>query len=43
MIVNTIPCSCGEHITWECECSAVTYGPALSEGCSLLDGPARMR
>jgi len=43
MIVNTIPCSCGEHITWECECSAITYGPALAEGCSLLDGPARVR
>ena len=43
MIVYNIPCSCGEHITWECECSAVTYGPALAEGCSLLDGPARLR
>jgi hypothetical protein len=21
----------------------VTYGPALAEGCSLLDGPARVR
>jgi hypothetical protein len=43
MIVYNIPCSCGEHITWECECSAITYGPALAEGCSLLDGPARVR
>ena len=43
MIVYTIPCSCGEHITWECECSAITYGPALAEGCSLLDGPAQVR
>jgi hypothetical protein len=43
MIVDTIPCSCGEHITWECECSAITYGPALAEGCSLLDGPAQIR
>jgi hypothetical protein len=43
MIVYNIPCSCGEHITWECECSAVTYGPALTEGCSLLERPARVR
>ena len=41
MIVYAIACSCGEHLTWECECSAITYGPALAEGCSLLDGPAR--
>ena len=43
MIVGTLPCSCGWHTTWECECSAVTYGPALADGCSLLDGPARVR
>jgi hypothetical protein len=43
MIVYTIPCSCGEHITWECECSAITYGPALAVGCSLYDRPARVR
>jgi hypothetical protein len=42
-IVGTIACSCGRHLTWRCECSAVTYGPALGEGCSLLNGPARMR
>ena len=42
-IVGTIPCSCGRHLTWRCECGAVTYGPALSESCSLLDGPARVR
>ena len=30
-------------LTWRCECSAVTYGLALAEGCSLLDGPARVR
>jgi hypothetical protein len=43
MLVNTIPCSCGAHIAWECECSAVTYGPALAEGCSLLDRRAKVR
>lgn len=43
MIVYTIPCSCGEHITWECECSAITYGPALAAGCSLYDRPAQVR
>jgi hypothetical protein len=31
------------HLTWRCECGAVTYGPALAEGCGLLDGPARVR
>jgi hypothetical protein len=43
MIVYNIPCSCGDHITWECECSAVTYGPALTEGCSLRERPGRVR
>lgn len=43
MIVYTTPCSCGDHITWECECSAITYGPALATGCSLLDEPAGSR
>jgi hypothetical protein len=42
-IIGAIPCSCGRHLTWACECGAVTYGPALAEGCSLLDGPARVR
>jgi hypothetical protein len=42
-IVGTIACSCGRHLTWRCECGAVTYGPALTEQCSLLDGPARVR
>jgi hypothetical protein len=37
MLVGSIACSCGRHLTWRCECGAVTYGPALSEGCSLLD------
>jgi hypothetical protein len=26
-----------------CKCGAVTYGPELAEGCSLLNGPARVR
>jgi hypothetical protein len=30
-------------LTWRCKCRAVTYGPALAEGCSLLNGPARGR
>jgi len=38
--VGSIACSCARHLTWRCECGAVTYGPALAEGCSLLDGPA---
>jgi len=40
MLVGSIACSCGRHLTWRCECDAVTYGPALGDGCSLLDGPA---
>lgn len=42
MLVGSIACSCGRHITWRCDCGAV-YGPALADGCSLLDGPARVR
>jgi len=38
MLVGSIACSCGRHLTWGCECGAVTYGPVLPEGCSLLDG-----
>jgi hypothetical protein len=28
---------CGRHMTWRCECGAITYGPALVEGavCSM--------
>jgi hypothetical protein len=26
-LVLDIPCPCGRHMTWECECGAVTYGP----------------
>jgi hypothetical protein len=43
MLVGSIACSCGRHLTWSCECGAVSYGPALTSGCSLLDGPARER
>jgi hypothetical protein len=43
ILVASIACSCGRHLTWRCECNAVTYGLALAEGCSLLDGPARVR
>jgi hypothetical protein len=43
MLVGTIACSCGRHITWECECGEVTYGLALTPSCSVLDGPARIR
>jgi hypothetical protein len=38
MIVGSLPCSCGRHTTWECECSDVTYEPALMESCSLSNG-----
>lgn len=36
MIVATIPCSCGTHICWECECGAAVYGPTLIESCSVV-------
>jgi hypothetical protein len=38
MIVATIPCSCGAHISWECECGTATYEPELIESCSLVTG-----
>lgn len=42
--VGHAPCSCGGHTTWCCStCDAVTYGPALSGGCTVLIGPAAVR
>jgi hypothetical protein len=38
MIVGSMPCSCGRHTTWECECSDVIYDPALDESCTLSNG-----
>ena len=35
MLVGSIACSCGGHITWSCHCGATTYGPLLGDGCSL--------
>ncbi|WP_236983709.1 MULTISPECIES: hypothetical protein [Mycobacterium] len=35
MTVDTVACSCGAHVRWECECGAATYGPALIESCSV--------
>jgi hypothetical protein len=43
MLVGSIACSCGRHLTWRCDGGAVTYGQALAEGCSLLNGRARVR
>ncbi|TDH56700.1 hypothetical protein E2F47_06105 [Mycobacterium eburneum] len=43
-LVGHQPCSCGGHTTWEClACGAVTYGPALADGCTVLAGPAAVR
>jgi hypothetical protein len=36
MIVGNMPCSCGRHATWGCECSDVTYEPVLTESCTLF-------
>src|SRR3984957_1274116 len=33
---GSVACSGGRHLTWRCEWGALTYGPALAEGCSLL-------
>jgi len=38
MIVATMPCSCGQHICWQCECGAARYEPALVESCRLANG-----
>jgi len=38
MLVATVRCSCGPHISWECECGAATYEPELTDSCSLLTG-----
>ena len=35
MIVDTVECSCGRHVCWECECGSVTYGPELTKLCGL--------
>jgi hypothetical protein len=32
-----------EHLTWRLSAAPSHYGPPLAEGCSLLDGPARVR
>jgi hypothetical protein len=37
MLVGSIACSCGRHLTWRCECGAVTYGPTIGDGCRLLN------
>jgi hypothetical protein len=42
-IEHALARSNGRHITRRFECGAVTYALALAEGCSLLDGPARVR
>ena len=42
MLVGSIACSYGRHLTWRCVCGAVTYCPALGERCGLLDGLARV-
>jgi hypothetical protein len=36
MLVGSMPCSCGRHTTWECECSDVTYVPVLTKTCTLF-------
>ncbi|KAA1246650.1 hypothetical protein F0Q45_23150 [Mycobacterium simiae] len=43
VLVGSVACSCGRHITWQCACGATSYGPALGENCDLLTGPKRVR
>jgi hypothetical protein len=33
---GSVACPRSRHLTWRCECDAVSYGPALGDGCSLL-------
>jgi hypothetical protein len=36
VLVGSIAYSCRRHLTWRCECAAVTYGPALADAaCSM--------
>jgi hypothetical protein len=35
MLVGTVACSCGRHLTWRCECGAVTYGPGAGRARRL--------
>ena len=43
MLVRTVACSCGRHITWRCHCGEVTYGPVLADGCRMLNGRSSIR
>ncbi len=43
VLVGSVACSCGRHISWRCECGAMTYGPDLGDECTLLHGPAHVR
>ena len=44
VLVGTMVCSCGDrHLTLECDCGSIVYGPALGLDCSVLNGPARIR
>ncbi len=45
VLVGHAPClNCGGHTIWRCrECDATVYGPAVGDGCSILNGPAAVR
>ena len=45
VLVGSIAYCCGErrHLTWECDCGSMTYGPALGADCATLNGPAGIR
>ena len=45
VLVGHVAClPCSGHTTWTCqECGATTYGPAVGDGCSMLNGPAAGR
>jgi hypothetical protein len=36
MLVGSVACSCGRHLTWRCECSAVTYGPRAARDAQIV-------
>lgn len=38
--VRSTVCDCGQrHMTWTCECNAVTYAPKLGPDCRVRSAP----
>lgn len=40
VLVGTAACSCGDrHLSWMCDCGAVTYGPELGARLFVVERP----